>query len=84
LLLTFVDYLYIVKQKQTDMTTQEILIARTENGNKLTAQNEAGKWFAISREGYHMVEFNDGEDVKFYINEKSWAKRVSQLIRTGK
>ena len=66
------------------MTTKDILIARTENGNKLTAQNEVGKWFAISREGYHTIEFNDGDEVKFYTNEKSWAKRLSQLIRTGK
>jgi hypothetical protein len=66
------------------MKTKDILIARTENGNKLTAQNEVGKWFALSREGYHIIEFNDGNDVRFYANENSWAKKVSQLIRTGK
>lgn len=65
------------------MTTQDILIERTQNDNKLTLQNDASGWFALSRTGLHYIEWDNGT-YKQYANEKSWAKRVSQLIRTGK
>ena len=66
------------------MTTQEILNDRKEN-KFLGYANEVAQWTSISRDGMHMITFYGGEDIvfKFYKNEKSYATRVSQLMRRG-
>jgi len=61
------------------MTTQEINNKRNENG-VFSASNEISNWFAISRNGIHMIEIN--EVSKFY-SEKEFAKRLTQLINRG-
>ena len=65
------------------MTTKEILNTRNERGI-ISLSNEASNWEAISRNGVHMITFYNTDENKFYKNEDSFAKRVSQLIRTGK
>lgn len=66
------------------MTTQEILNSRREN-KFLSFNNENAQWQAISRDNTHMITFYGGEEIvsKFYKNEKSFAQRVSQLMRRG-
>jgi hypothetical protein len=64
-------------------TTQEILKSIEENNGRLTAQNDANGWYALTREGYHYIEWDNGT-VKYYATAKSWAIRVSRLVRTGK
>ena len=65
------------------MSTQEVLNKRNEKGI-MALSNEAAGWSAISRENTHMITFF-GDDItyKFYKNEKSFAIRVSQLLRKG-
>ena len=71
------------------MKAQEIINTR-QNGI-ISMGNEVAGWFAISRDGHHMITFEEGKfsrskngnDYAFYKNEKTFAKRVSQLIRTG-
>ena len=46
-----------------------------------TYSNESADWFAISRDGTHMITFR--EENRFYKTQKSWAIRVAQLIRRG-
>lgn len=65
------------------MTTKDIITARTENNEMLSLQNDAAGWIAFSRGTYHIIEWDNG-NFKFYKNSKSWATRVSRLIRTGK
>ena len=60
------------------MTTQEIL---TDTNKIKSYSNEAANWFATSRDGMHQIVLND--ENRFYKTEKSWAIRVSQLIRRG-
>ena len=62
------------------MTFKEILNKRNEKG-MISMSNESADWYALSRDGYHMITF--GDEDRFYKNEKSWAIRVSQLIRRG-
>ena len=63
------------------MTANEILNQKNENGS-ITIENESAGWFAISRNGLHYIEFSN-EEVKFYANENSWAKRIITLTRRG-
>ena len=68
------------------MTTKEILNTRNEKGNEegiISVCNEAANWYAISRGGVHMITFYNTDENKFYKNENSFAKRVSQLLRRG-
>lgn len=71
------------------MTTSELLEKeRTQNGI-LSVANEG--WYAISREGLHMItfykgkyEFSRNDDViRFYKTTKSFCGRVSQLLNRG-
>lgn len=64
-------------------TTQEILKSIEENDGRLTLQNDASGWFALTRGGLHYIQWDNGEE-RHYANAKSWASRVSRLIRTGK
>ncbi len=74
---------------KNDMSTvNEVLSEKDERGIILF---EAKGWDAISRDGMHMITFNEGEFpcskngncFKFYKNEISWAKRVVSLIKRG-
>ena len=62
------------------MTTKEINTERNQNG-AWSASNENAGWYAISRDGIHMIEFRDGS-IKFYT-EKGFAKRITQLLKRG-
>jgi len=62
------------------MTTTEINAYRNERGI-FTASNESAQWYAISRDGIHMIQFRDGK-IKFY-SEQGFAKRLTKLINTG-
>jgi len=63
------------------MTTQEII----NDGREIKVyENEAAGWWALSRGHVHSIEFEDEEDPRYYKNQKSWAVRLSQLIRTGR
>tara|TARA_A100001201_G_scaffold85614_1_gene75614 strand:- start:1728 stop:1925 length:198 start_codon:yes stop_codon:yes gene_type:complete len=64
------------------MTTQEILNTRNEKGI-ISLENEAAGWYAISRDNTHSITFYNTDEYKFYKNEVSFAKRVSQLLKRG-
>ncbi len=64
------------------MNTKEILNSRNEKGI-IAFSNDAANWAAISRGGTHMITFYNTDENRFYKNEESFAKRVSQLIRKG-
>ena len=64
------------------MTTKEILNTRNERGI-ISLSNECANWEAISRGGVHMITFYNTDENKFYKNENSFAKRVSELLRKG-
>ena len=66
------------------MKAQEILNSRKEN-EFLKYENEIAQWYSISRDNNHIITFYGGEEIvyKFYKNEKSYATRVSQLMRRG-
>lgn len=72
------------------MTIQEINNERNERGVFSTGNDVAG-WFAVSREGINMITFYEGkftftlkDDVnRFYKSEKSFAKRITQLLNRG-
>ena len=68
--------------KNNTMTTKEILNTRNEKGI-ISLSNEASNWDAISRGNTHMITFYNTGENKFYKNENSFAKRVSQLLRKG-
>lgn len=63
------------------MTISEILDRKNQNGS-ITIENESAGWFAISRKGLHYIEFAN-EEVKYYANENSWAKRIITLLKQG-
>ena len=74
----------VTKNKEI-MTTQEILNSRKDN-KFLFFANECAGWDSISRDGIHMITFyNLCEEIvyKRYKNEKSFAQRVSQLMKRG-
>tara|TARA_R100000951_G_scaffold80461_1_gene68308 strand:- start:472 stop:708 length:237 start_codon:yes stop_codon:yes gene_type:complete len=77
-------YISRVKQQQQNtniMTTQEII----NDSNEIKAyENEAAGWYALSRGHVHYIQFEDEEDPRYYKSQKSWAVRLSQLIRTGR
>ena len=62
------------------MTTQEINKARNSKGI-FCASNERAGWYAISRDGIHMITFANGK-IKRYT-EKGFAKRITQLSNRG-
>ena len=64
------------------MTTQEVLDSRNEKGI-ISLSNLVAGWYAISRDGVNMISFQNSDEPKFYKNEKSFAIRVSQLLRRG-
>lgn len=66
------------------MTTQEVLNERNEKGI-ISLSNDNAQWSAISRDNIHMITFCGDEEIenKFYKNEKSFAIRVSQLLKRG-
>lgn len=64
------------------MTTKELLSKRNQNG-VLSVENEAANWVAISRDGVNMITFYNTDDIKFYANETSWAKRIISLLKRG-
>ena len=68
--------------KTNIMTVKEILETRNERGIISLANDSAG-WSAISRDGCHLIYFDHLDVNRFYKNEKSFAKRVSQLLKRG-
>jgi len=64
------------------MTTKEILNTRNERGI-ISMSNESANWEALSRDGIHMITFYSKDEIKFYKNENSFAKRVIQLLQRG-
>ena len=66
------------------MTTREILNERNGKGI-ISLSNDNAQWSAISRDNIHMITFYGDEEIenKFYKNEKSFAVRVSQLLKRG-
>jgi hypothetical protein len=71
------------------MTTQEINKGRNPNGVFSTGNDVAG-WFAISRDGIHMITFYEGkytfsknQDVHRFYTERGFAIRVTQLNNRG-
>jgi len=77
-------YISSVKQQQQNtniMTTSQII---NDNREIKSYENEAAGWFALSRGHVHYIQFENEEDPRYYKNQKSWAVRLSQLIRTGR
>ena len=78
------------------MTSKEILNTRNEKGilflstdeleftGLQKAINEDANWYAVSRDGTHMIAFCDTDENRYYKTQESFAKRVSQLIRLGR
>jgi hypothetical protein len=64
------------------MKAIDILKTRNEKGI-ISFSNEVSNWYAISRDGYHVIEFYDTDKTKFYKTEKSWAKRIVTLMNRG-
>lgn len=62
------------------MTTKELNKERNERGI-ISMSNEVAGWYAISRDGIHMITFQNGKS-KFYT-EKGFAKRLTQLLNRG-
>jgi hypothetical protein len=75
---------------ETMTTYQTVLNSKNQQGTIIMG-NDSAKWYAISREGMHIITFYQGgfnftekKDVnKYYKNQKSFAKRVSQLLNRG-
>ena len=71
------------------MTVQEI--NKSRNNGIFAVSNEAAGWYAISRDGSHMITFYEGhhncsqkgDAYRIYKNEKSFAKRITQLLNRG-
>jgi hypothetical protein len=64
------------------MTVQEINNQRNEKG--------IYSWYAISRDGIHMITFYEGKysfsknkNVNKFYNEKGFAKRITILLNQG-
>lgn len=66
----------------TNSVYNDILEDLKKNG-KASYSNDVAGWFAISRDNLHMIEFYEKDEIKFYKNSKSWAKRVAQLLNRG-
>jgi hypothetical protein len=71
------------------MTTQEINNQRNTNGI-FSIGNENAGWYAISRDGIYSITFCQGkfvfsakDDVIRFYTEKSFSKRLTQLINIG-
>ena len=72
------------------MTVQEISNERNQNG-VFSIGNDAAGWYALSRDGINMITFYHGKFKfatkdhvnRFYKSEKSFAKRVTQLLNRG-
>ena len=64
------------------MTTKEINSYRNERGI-FSAGNEAAGWWALSRDGVHMITFFAKNEDRFYKNESSFAKRITGLMKRG-
>jgi|DEB0MinimDraft_10_1074344.scaffolds.fasta_scaffold462575_1 hypothetical protein len=62
------------------MTTSEVNKARNEKGI-FSAANECAGWYAVSREGIHMISYADAT-TRFYT-EKGFARRITQLLNRG-
>lgn len=64
------------------MTVEMILNERNKKGI-ISFANYRANWYAISRDGYHVIQFYDTDKTKFYKTEKSWAKRIVTLMNRG-
>ena len=64
------------------MNYKEILATKNEKGI-IALSNNSANWSAISKDGCHMITFYNTDENKFYKNEISFSKRVSQLLRRG-
>jgi len=64
------------------MTVKAILNERNDKG-VLSFANESANWYAISRDGYHVIQFYNTDETKFYKNELSFAKRLVTLMNKG-
>jgi len=71
------------------MTTQEINKERNKKG-VFSIGNDTAGWFAISRDGIHMITFYEGHftstlggDVDKFYTEKGFARRITQLLNRG-
>jgi len=71
------------------MTVQEINYQRNEKGI-YSASNDIAGWYAISRDGIHMITFYEGKysfsknkNVNKFYNEKGFAKRITILLNQG-
>lgn len=64
------------------MKISDILETRSERGI-ISLSNEAANWYAISRDNIHSIEFYETDEIKFYKNELSWAKRLVTLMNKG-
>ena len=71
------------------MTINEISNKRNENG-AFIASNVLSGWYAVSREGIHMITFFKGhytfskkDDVYKFYTEKGFAKKVTILMNGG-
>jgi hypothetical protein len=67
--------------KRKAMTIEQINNERDERG-VFTTGNDVSGWFAISRDGIHMIWYFKREKRIFYT-EKGFAKRITQLIVRG-
>jgi hypothetical protein len=76
-------------QNQPNMSITEMNFERNERGI-FSASNDVAGWFALSRNGIHMITYYEGkytfsekkEVIRFYT-EKGFAKRVTQLSNRG-
>jgi hypothetical protein len=71
------------------MTTQQINSERNEKGIFSTG-NEVAGWYAISRDGVHMVTycagkftFSKNDDVNKYYTLQGFAKKITKLLNGG-
>lgn len=64
------------------MTVETILNERNDKGI-LSFANESANWYAISRDGRHLIQFYNTDETKFYKSQESWAKRLVVLMNKG-
>ena len=66
----------------TNSTYNDIL-SELAKSKVVSYSNDVAGWYAIARDGVYMIEFYEKDEIKFYKNSKSWAKRVAQLLNRG-
>lgn len=74
--------IYNVGLSGTNSVYNDIL-SELAKSKVVSYSNDVAGWFAIARNGIYMIEFYGKDEIKYYENSKSWAKRVAQLLNRG-